>query len=276
MTSRVLSGSLALLLTGTCCAARKPGDPVKPGFNVYSKQMDVDLGRQASAEIEKQVEVVNDPTLQNYISDLGRRLSRHDRAGGYPYTFKLVNVDSINAFALPGGPVYVHTGLVLAAEIEAQLAGVLAHEIGHVALRHATNQASKANLLSLPAALAAAVIGQGSAAAEAGQVGLGLGVNTVLLKYSRDAESQSDAFGARLMSDAGYNPLEMAVFFEKLQEQGGSRAPQFLSSHPNPGNRVEAVQAEIRTFPQRSYGSGTGQLNDMKQRIRRLPPGKVK
>jgi len=266
--------AFAAIGIGTACAARKPGDPLKPGFNVYSKQQDVELGRQVSVEVEKQVVLVRDGELQSYIAGLGRSLARHDRTGGFPYSFKMVHEDSINAFALPGGPIYVHTGLVKAVENEGQLAGVLAHEIGHVALRHSTNQASKANLIGLPAAMAAAVIGQGSAGAQAGQIGLGLGVNTVLLKYSRDAERQSDAYGARLMSEAGYNPLEMARFFEKLQEQGGSRAPQFLSSHPEPGGRSEAVEAEIRTMPRRSYGSGTGQLSGMQRRIERLPAPK--
>jgi hypothetical protein len=254
------------------CSARQPGEPVKPGFNVYSPEQDVELGQQAAAEIRKQVDVVDDPQLQRYVSEIGQRLARQQQAGGYPYSFTLINDPSINAFALPGGPIFVHTGLIRAADNEAQVAGVLAHEIAHVALRHATNQASKATLIQLPAVLAGAAIGQDSTLGQLAQLGLGLGVNGVILKYSRDAENQADAFGARLMAEAGYNPIEMAQFFEKLEAEGGSRAPQFLSSHPNPGNRVKSVQAEIQALPQRQYTAGTGQFPEMKQRIAQLPP----
>jgi hypothetical protein len=122
--------------------------------------------------------------------------------------------------------------------------------------------------------LAGAAIGQGSVLAQLGQLGLGLGVNSVLLKYSRDAERQADAFGARLMGQVGYDPLEMARFFEKLEAEGGSRAPEFLSSHPNPGNRVEAVQAEISTLPQQRYDAATGRFGQAKQMVAQLPPPK--
>jgi predicted Zn-dependent protease len=186
----------------------------------------------------------------------------------------LINDPSINAFALPGGPIFVNSGLIAAAENEAQVAGVLAHEIAHVALRHATSQASKANLLQFPAALAAAMIGQGSVGAQLGQMGLGLGLNALMLRYSRGAEEEADALGARIMAAAGYNPLEMARFFEKLEGEGGPRAPQFLSSHPNPGNRVKDVQAEIQALPPGNY-TRTGDaasFRHAKQRVALLPP----
>src|SRR5688500_15290985 len=234
---------MAAALAG--CASRHPEQAILPGFNVYSQDQEIALGQEAAAEIRKQVEVVNDQRLQRYISDLGQTLARQPQAGGYPYSFTLINDPSINAFALPGGPIFVHTGLLKAADNEGQAVGVLAHEIAHVALRHATNQASKATLIQLPAVLAGAAIGQNSTLGQLAQLGLGLGVNGFMLKYSRDAENQADAFGARLMADAGYNPIEMAQFFEKLEAEGGSGAPQFLSSHPNPGNRVKSVQAEI-------------------------------
>jgi predicted Zn-dependent protease len=217
------------------------------------------------------VDVVNNPELQQYIDRIGKRLASHPQAGGFPYEFTLINDDSINAFALPGGPIFVHTGLIEAAENEAQMAGVLAHEISHVALRHATNQASKAQLIQIPAVLAGAVIGTDTILAQLGQLGLGLGVNSLILRYSRDAETQSDALGARLMADAGYNPLEMARFFEKLEAEGGSSAPQFLSSRPNPGNRVKAVQAEIQTFPQKEYAAGNGDFRRAKTLVAGLP-----
>src|SRR5687767_3127075 len=182
------------------CAMAQPRE-VKPGFNLFSKEQDVQLGREASAQIERQVQLVRDSALTNTVAQIGRKLAATPEAGGYPYTFKVVNDNSINAFALPGGPTYVHTGLIRAAENEAQLAGVMAHEIAHVALRHGTNQASKANLIQLPAMLAGAIIGgDGSMLGQLAQLGIGLGANSVLLKYSRDAETQADVLGSQMMA----------------------------------------------------------------------------
>jgi beta-barrel assembly-enhancing protease len=254
------------------CSTRQPGDPIKPGYNVYSREQDIQLGQQAAQQISQQVDIVQDPALQNYIRTLGQRLAASPNAGDYPYSFTLVRDSSINAFALPGGPIFVHTGLLEAADNEAQVAGVLAHEIAHVALRHSTNQASKANVLQIPAAIASVILGQGGGVAgQLGQVGLGLGLNALVLRYSRDAENQADALGTRIMADAGYNPIEMARFFEKLQQEGGSRAPQFLSSHPDPGNRVRAVEAEVRTLPQRQYNAGSPDFGRVKQQVAGLP-----
>ena len=255
------------------CAGRKPGDPLKPGFNVYSKDQDVQLGQQAAQQVAQQVDIVDNRNLQRYIDKIGQRLAGQQGAGEYPYEFTLINDPSINAFALPGGPIFVNSGLIAAAENEAQVAGVLAHEIAHIALRHATSQASKANLLQFPAALAAAMIGQGSVGAQVGQMGLGFGLNALMLRYSRGAEEEADALGARIMAAAGYNPLEMARFFEKLEGEGGQRAPQFLSSHPSPGNRVQDVQAEIQALPQRNYdqAGGSASFRNAKQMLAQLP-----
>src|SRR5437016_12156204 len=141
--------------------ARKPGEPIKPRFNLFSKQQDIQLGQQAAAEVRKQSRPVSSSELQDYIRRIGERLAATPdvRDSGFQFTFTLVNDKSINAFALPGGPTFVHTGLVLAADNEAQVAGVLGHEISHVILRHGTNQASKANLMQIPALLAGAVTG---------------------------------------------------------------------------------------------------------------------
>src|SRR3954453_19553809 len=244
----------------------------KPGFNLFSKQQDIQLGREAAAQVERQMQVVHDPTLEGVVQRIGQQLSSNPKAGGFPYTFKVVNDKSINAFALPGGPTFVQTGLLSAIDNEAQLAGVMAHEISHVALRHGTNQASKANLLQLPAMIAGAVIGNGGLLGQLAQVGIGLGFNSVLLKYSRDAEKQADLLGAQLMADAGYNPLEMARFFEKLAAQGGSRSATFFSDHPDPGDRTRYVEEEVRELPQRNYTiTGTGQLDEVKSRLASLP-----
>jgi hypothetical protein len=217
------------------------------------------------------VQVVQDQRLQSYVKGLGERLAQQPQAGDWPYEFTLINEPSINAFALPGGPIFVHSGLLDAADNEAQLVGVLAHEISHVALRHGTSQASKAQMIQLPAVLAGVLLGDGGALSQIGQAGIGLGLNALIMKYSRTAEKEADALGARIMSGAGYNPIEMARFFEKLAAEGGARPPALLSSHPDPGNRTELVQAEMQTFPAGQYNANTGQFPEAKQMVARLP-----
>ena len=250
--------------------------PPKPGLNLFNKDQDIQLGKEAAAQVEKQYEVVRDPQLQRYIDTLGGKLARSRYAANFPYTFKVVADDSINAFALPGGPMFIHTGLIKEAESEAQLAGVMSHEMSHVALRHGTNQASKANLIQLPALLAGQVAG-GSMLGSLAQAGIGLGANSVLLKFSRTAESQADYNGALIMSDAGYNPIELARFFEKLEAQSGKqgRAAEFFSSHPNPGNRVQAIEALIPQLPPKQYSEGdVSGFQQAHAIVMRLPPAK--
>ncbi|HTM48119.1 MAG TPA: M48 family metallopeptidase [Bryobacteraceae bacterium] len=266
MTKRLLT---IVMVLAAAAQGRKPGEEIKPGFNLFSKQQDIQLGLQAAAEVRKQYQPVQNDELQNYIRRVGERLAaqKEPRESGFQFTYTLVSDKSINAFALPGGPTFVHTGLILAADNEAQLAGVLAHEISHVILRHGTNQASKANLMQIPAILAGAVTGSNLLAQLTN-----LGAAGFLLKFSRNDESQADALGARIMNQAGYNPIEMAHFFEKLQGEGGSRAPQFLSDHPDPGNRVKAVQDEIRALPRHSYGAAAGDFDRAKALVAKLPP----
>lgn len=265
-----------LLLSGTA-TAQGPRQ-LKPGWNLFTKDQDVQLGKEAAAQVEKQYTVVSNVDLTNYIRRIGAKLAAMPEAGGFPYSFQVVADQSINAFALPGGPAFVHTGLLSAADNEAQVAGVLAHEISHVALRHGTNQASKANLIQLPALLASGMLGKnGSMLSQLTQLGIGLGANSVLLKFSRTAETDADLLGARIMAKAGYNPLEMARFFEKLEASGGARGPQFLSDHPNPGNRVKAVEAEIGYLPRANYTDGnTTEFASMKRLAAavRVPPPK--
>ncbi|MGQ9636036.1 MAG: M48 family metallopeptidase [Bryobacteraceae bacterium] len=260
---------LVILLSAMPLAAQP--SQFRPGFNLFTRDQDIQLGKEAAAEIEKQVEIVDNPELNAYIRTIGSRLTAQPQADKYPYFFKVVNDPSINAFALPGGPIYVHTGLIAAAENESQLAGVLAHEIVHVALRHGTNQASRANLIQLPLVLTSRAAGNTSLLGQLTQIGLGLGANSVLLKFSRTAETQADLMGVQIAAQAGYNPAEMARFFEKLEAEGGARAPQFLSSHPNPGNRKQAIENEIRQLPPRRYDADTGQLPRMKSIVSRLP-----
>ncbi len=248
---------------------------IKPGMNFFSKQQEVQLGREASAQVEKEVTLVRDSALTSYVNQLGQRLARYSPEPEFPYTFKVVRDKKINAFALPGGPVYVNTGTIAAAENEAQLAGVLGHEIGHVALRHGTNNASKAMLAQLPLAALGGIIGQGSIGGQLAQLGIGFGLNSVMLKYSRDAERQADIVGAQMLYDAGYNAEEMVRFFENMQKGERGSSVEWLSSHPNPGNRAELVRREISELgPQKSLtndGPGFAQARSLAGGINRQP-----
>jgi len=252
---------------------------LKPGFNLFSKEQDVQLGQEAAAQVRKQMTVIHDPTVTAYVNAVGKRLmaSQEARASGFPYTFQVVADPSINAFALPGGPMFINTGLLKAVDNEAQLAGVMGHEMSHVILRHGTNQASKANLIELPAMLAGQMAGS-SMLGQLAEVGIGVGANSVLLKFSRTAESQADLMGSHLMAEAGYDPLQMAKFFEKLNAQGGSGGLQFLSDHPNPGNREKAIQQEAARLPEQTYGYETGKFQQMKKVVATIhePPPKPK
>lgn len=267
-----------LLLTAVLLAAAPKQRNLKPGWNLFSPDQDVKMGQEYAKEIESQVQVINDPTLNNYVNRIGKKLVDAIEGEKFPFTFKVVNDPSINAFALPGGPMYVHTGLIAAADNEAQIAGVLGHEMGHVMLRHGTNQASKANLIQIPAMIAGGMLDKGGLMGTLTQLGIGLGANSVLMKFSRTAESDADLYGARLVHRAGYNPVELARFFEKLEAESGkgSAVSQFFSDHPNPGNRIKNIQDDMKYYEQRQYVASnmTPELSQAKAIIKSLPAPK--
>jgi len=274
------SAILAVIGFETLSLAQGP-HRFQPGFNLFSKQQDVQLGEESAAQVRKQMTVVNDPVLTAYVNRVGKRLvaSQEATESGFPFSFEVVADPSINAFALPGGHMFINTGLLRAVDSEAQLAGVMGHEMSHVILRHGTNQASKANLIELPVALAAQMSGKGSMMGQLAQLGIGLGANSVLLKFSRNAESQADLMGSHLMAEAAYDPMEMAHFFNKLGSPGkgmvGNMA-QFMSDHPNPDNREHAIEQEARLLPQRTYNYETGDFKRMKGVVAKIhePPPK--
>jgi Zn-dependent protease with chaperone function len=264
---------LALLLAWPQ-AALAERTQLKPGWNMFTPQQDVEIGQQVAADAERKLPIVNDSRITNYLNNLGRRLAAKAPGEKYPYQFKLVNDKSINAFALPGGFIYIHRGVVEAADNEAQLAGVMGHEIGHVALRHGTNQATKASFAQGLLGILGGVMGSGSAAAIAAQLGAGFAANSILLKYSRDAERQSDIIGTQILYDTGFDPRAMAQFFEKLQaESRGGRPIEFFSSHPNPENREEGVNAEIAKLggAPANYRSDSAEFREFKRLVSSLP-----
>src|SRR5437868_3783782 len=266
----LVSAALASALMVTTAGFADLKD-LKPGFNLFSPQQDIEVGRQAAVEVAQQQPIVHNSEISNYLSSLVQRLARSPHAGAeFPFSVQAISDKNINAFALPGGPLFVYTGLISLADNEGQLAGVLAHEMSHIRLRHGTSQASKANLFQLPFMLAGGLAGDGLLG-QLAQLGLGLGTGSVLLKMSRTAETQADYNGALVMAEAGYNPIQMAQLFEKLEAQEGqARSAQFLSDHPNPGNRVKAVQAEIQQMPRRTYTTDTRQFGRIKDLVTHL------
>jgi predicted Zn-dependent protease len=266
---------LVALLAAALLAAEQRRLPRPSSVNLFSRQQDVQLGQEAARQIERQFQLVEDKALTGYVNRIGKRLVDRGGLEKFPYYFKIVHDENINAFALPGGPMYVHTGLIAAAANEGQLAGVLAHELAHVALRHGTAQATRANGIQILGALTGALAGNQSLWGQLTQLGVGLGANSVLLRFSRAAELDADHLGAHTMARAGYNPVELARFFEKLEGEGrrANRLVEFFTStHPNPGNRVTFIEGQLPFMPQSKFDAREGDLAAMKKIIAALPP----
>jgi Zn-dependent protease with chaperone function len=248
---------------------------LKPPWNMYAPQTDVQVGKQNADIMEKRLPLCNDPKVDEYLTNLGLRLVSKLPTHGvqYPWEFHCVNDKSINAFALPGGYVFVNRGAIEAADNESQLAAVMAHEISHVALRHGTAQASKAQLAQGAAGIFGGIFG-GSTGGTLLTQGVALGAGSLLLKYSRTDETQADVMGTQVLYDAGYDPRAMAQFFEKLQtETKGKNPPQFLSDHPNPDHRVERVDEEIDKLggPPANAKRDSGEFEAVKREVLALP-----
>ncbi|MFN0172700.1 MAG: M48 family metalloprotease [Bryobacteraceae bacterium] len=243
---------------------------LKPGWNMFSAEQDVELGQQANSEVARQVLMLNDSRVDNYLNNLGQRLAAKTPGFRFPYAFKTANDRGINAFALPGGHIYINRGVIEAADNESQLAGVMAHEAAHVALRHGTNQASKASAAQMPLAILGGLLGNNSTAAALAQLGAGFTVNSILLKYSRDAERQADLMGTQILFDSGLDPRAMGQFFGKIQGGSGS---EFFSDHPNPDRRIESVNEEVAKLggSQRASGSSSQEFAQIKRYLQSLP-----
>src|SRR5262245_44440712 len=233
----------AVLAACACAAVVDIGaqTAIKLPKNKYTPEQDVKLGLEAANEVRQQYPIISDQKIQTYLTALGDRLVANAppelNNAAYKYSFTPVNLKEINAFALPGGPMFVHRGMFEAAADEAEVAGVMAHELSHVLLRHGTANATKAQnpwlqLGQIAGAVGGAVVGgtAGAAISETSQFGLG----TLLLRYSRDYEKQADLLGAQIMARAGYDPRALARMFETIQREAaknGSSAPQWMSSH---------------------------------------------
>jgi hypothetical protein len=250
---------------------------ITPPDNNYTPAQDVELGQKAAADARKQLPILRDDAVSSYIEGIGRRLVtavpselRHPE---FRYTFEPVNVKEINAFALPGGPMFVNRGMIEAARSEGEVAGVMAHELSHVLLRHGTAQASKATKYEVgqvAGAVLGAIIGGGW-----GQVisqGTQFGLGTAFLRFSREYEQQADLEGAQLMARAGYDPRDMANMFKTIEKQGGSGGPQWLSDHPNPGNRVQYITQEAQALRIENPIRDSGGFQQVQAHLRQMSP----
>ncbi len=242
---------------------------IKLHSNKYSIQDDVKLGRQAAQEAESQFPLLRDQAVQSYVEGVGRRLVNNIPSQfqhpEFQYYFKVVNARDINAFALPGGPMYVNRGMIEAARTEGEMAGVMAHEISHVALRHGTAQASKGQKYGLLAGIAgiAGTIFGGPAVGQLAQAPFAV----YLLKFSREYETEADILGAQIMAGAGYDPRDLANMFRTIEQQGGGGGG-FLSDHPSPSDRYARINREAQYLRVDSAGRDSRDFARVQERLR--------
>ncbi len=246
--------SVGISLVVMCGPARATYTPPPACNNPFTPQQEVTEGAKVAAQVYQQMPIVseNDP-VSRYVSELGAHLASHAPGLKWPFTFHVVASQDVNAFALPGGSIFVNLGTVQAAQTEAQLAGVLAHEISHVVLRHSTCNIKKQQTTSLLAGvgtLASRILLGDGAAGQVSEAIIGAGNGLYGLRMSRDDEKQADLLGTDILYNAGYDPRGLPQFFEIIQAKYGAGGAQLLTDHPNPGNRTEYVNAEIATLPQ--------------------------
>jgi len=248
MKSTLVAASLAVFVVTTAAQT-----PVTAPKNKYSPADDVKLGQEASQEVQKELPVMRDEQINSYLNNIGRRLVEsipsEFRHSEFRYTFTGVNLKEINAFALPGGPMYINRGMIEKAHNEGEVAGVMAHELSHVALRHGTAQQTKSTPFAIgqiAGQIAGAIIGgtKGAIIAQGSQFGIG----TYFMKFSRAYEKDADILGSRIMAAAGYDPRDMANLFKTIEKESGPGGPQWMSDHPNPGNRVEYINKEAQAL----------------------------
>ena len=243
---------------------------VGKGLDFYSLEREIALGKQLAQEVDKSAKFINDPVVTEYVNRVGQNLVRNSDAR-VPFTIKVIDSDVVNAFALPGGFFYVNSGLILHADEESELAGVMAHEIAHVCARHGTKQATKGqivNLASIPAMIFIPYTWAGYAIYQ----GMNFAIPLTFLKFSRDEEREADYLGIQYMYKAGYDPNSLVSFFEKVEtdeKKEPGTIPKVFSTHPPTPDRIEAIQKEIATIlPARDqYIVSTSEFDSVKHRL---------
>jgi beta-barrel assembly-enhancing protease len=269
----------ALLLTPAAWADNKENDPdqignrdVGKGVNFYSIEKEIALGKQLAQEVERQAKIINDPVVAEYVNRLGQNLARNSDAK-VPFTIKVIDSNQVNAFALPGGFMFVNSGLILKASNEAELAGVMAHEIGHVAARHGTKEATRAALINY--ATIPLIFMGGGWAGYGIEEAASAAVPIAFLKYSRSMEAEADLLGLEYMYKAGYDPECFVDFFEKietLERTKPSAVSRLFSTHPMTDDRIKAAQKHIQQLlkAQPEYVMDTSEFEDVKARLAML------
>jgi predicted Zn-dependent protease len=239
-------------------------------FSLVSVEEEIEIGREANAQVRKEMPEVRDAQATQYIRAIGQRLARQASGPKYPYSFSMADYREINAFALPGGPIWIHRGVLHAATNESQVAGVLAHEVAHIAQRHAAGQLTKNMMANLGLGLLGAVLGNGGGATAA-QTAAGFLTNGIFLKFSRDDEREADQVGLQLLRRAGWDGRGMVELFQILQREA-KRNPGsvelFFSSHPSPQDRISRLQAAVRPGGTRD----TRQFQSVKARLMKMSP----
>jgi predicted Zn-dependent protease len=266
--------AIVVLLAGATLSAQTR---IEPRRNSFTPAQDVQFGRQAAAEVRREVPMLNDGPTDALVERIGARLVAavppRFQQPAFRYTFDVVNLREINAFALPGGPMFLHRGMLQAARTDDEVAGVMAHELSHVILRHGTLQAAKAQKFQF-GALAGQILGsivggtKGAIIAQGSQIGLG----TYFLKYGREYEREADLLGAQIMARAGYSPSEMANMFRTIQRQGGGGGPEWLSDHPDPGNRYTAIRQEASSLRVAGAANTGPAFDSVRARLAQMPP----
>jgi len=250
---------------------------VGQGVNFYSLEKEIAIGKQLAQEVERQAKVVDDPVIAEYVSRIGQNLVRNSDAK-VPFTIKVLDSEEVNAFALPGGFFFVNTGLILKAATEAELAGVMGHEIAHVACRHGTRNATRGELAQIGMIAMSIAIPYGWTGYAVRQ-GASMAIPLGFLTFSRANEREADHLGLQYMYKAGYDPTAFVDFFEKietLEKKKPGTVAKVFATHPPTDDRIQAAQAEIEKDlpPKSEYVVNTSEFNDVKARIAMLHGGR--
>jgi predicted Zn-dependent protease len=276
----LVAGLAAFGLIGYASAKDKKNDPeeignrdVGKGVNFYSLEKEIALGKQLAQEVERQAKIIDDPTIAEYVNRVGQNLVRNSDAK-VPFTIKVLDTEEVNAFALPGGFFFVNSGLILKADSEAELAGVMAHEIAHVAARHGTRQATRGEIAQIGMIAASIVVPYGWTGYAALQ-GASMAIPLGFLQFSRGMEREADYLGLQYMYKTGYDPTAFVDFFEKVQSMEKKKpgtVSKVFSTHPMTDDRIKAAQEEIQKIlvAKPEYVVNTSEFNDVKARLAML------
>jgi len=262
--ARLAAALVALALAAAACATIRQ-------INIVSEEQELAMGAQFAAELENELEFIADPMVTAYVDSLGQVLARVSKRSHIPYTFRVVDTDDVNAFAVPGGYLYVNRGLIEAADTEAELAGVLGHEIGHVVGKHSARQLSQQYGIAI---LASVALGENPNMVA--ELAANIAATGTLMSHSRAMESEADGYGVQEVYDAGIDPAGLATFFDKLEEMrggaGGSSLEKFFSTHPDPGARADDVRAQAARLPPKDLRKDSPRFQAVKRRVLEIKP----